>query len=200
MAKSQVTCFHCGARFLKDNREINRALHLGRNHLCSSRCSGAKNAEFARAKEIVLLCPCGKRFTTTTKTKAAKHCSRGCASKFSMSEERREAQKAAGRASENHISPAETLKKREAWKYAVLREALGDRSHEFEFELEGYVFDLALFDENVLVEFDGPYHRGKSQRVQDRRKEAAAARNGFVLVRRRVLPTVVIDVATIEGL
>lgn len=200
MAKSQVTCFHCGARFLKDNREVNRALRLGRNHFCSCACSGAKNAEFTRAKEIVLCCPCGKRFTTTTKAKAAKHCSRACASKFSMNEERREAQRAAGKASENRISPAEALKKREAWKYTSLEQALLGRRHKFEYELDGHVFDLALLDTGILVEFDGPYHEGKGQRRLDKKKEVAAARNGFVVVRRRVLPAVVVSAATIEGL
>ncbi len=117
-----------------------------------------------------------------------------------MNEERREAQRVAGQESANLLSPAEMLQKREAWKYAALKQTLLGRPHEFEYELEGFVFDLALLDTKVLVEFDGPYHERKAQQQQDAVKEEAATRNGFWLVRRRVLPAVVIGPATLEGM
>lgn len=201
MAKSQVTCFHCGARFVRENREINRKARLGKPHFCSSTCAARHNADLTRAKEVVLTCPCGNRFKSTTKAKAAIHCSRSCASRFSMSGERRESQRLSGiNQANNLLSPVEVLKRREAWKYSALREVLGERPHEFEFELEGYVFDLALLDTGTLVEFDGPYHGGTKQGERDLVKEAVAERNEFVVIRRPVLPAVTIDPITLEGL
>jgi very-short-patch-repair endonuclease len=65
--------------------------------------------------------------------------------------------------------------------------------------IDGRVFDLALFDAKVLIEFDGPYHHG-SQLGVDRTKEEVAANHGFVVIRREVRPATVIDPETIDGL
>jgi len=118
-----------------------------------------------------------------------------------MSEERREAQRQAGLRHKKHlISPAQTLRLREAWKYKLLEKALEGREFSFEYGLGDFVFDLALLDCRVLVEFDGPYHQGGVQAVLDEKKAAAAGAAGFVLVRREVEPMVVISPKTIEGL
>jgi very-short-patch-repair endonuclease len=98
------------------------------------------------------------------------------------------------------ISPQETLKRREAWKYAALERVLEGRKHEFEYKLGKYVFDLALLDTKTLVEFDGPYHRDPKQKQMDADKEKAAGIRGFVVIRRLVKPAVVIDPETIGGL
>jgi len=141
---------------------------------------------------------------TTTHSKAAKFCSRSCASKGSMTRERREAQHQAGlRHTENLLTAAEVLKRREAWKYTACREVLesSDRDYEFEFELCGYVFDLALHDAKVLVEFDGPYHDADNwQRERDKAKDRVAKDAGFVIVRRTVEPMAVVHPSAIEGL
>lgn len=148
-----------------------------------------------------MTCPCGEAFETTTAKKAAKHCSRACASKYSMTAVRRKAQRKAGLAhTENLLTQAEVLRKRERWKYAALAAVLRGRSHQFEYELEGYVFDLALTSDKILVEFDGPYHLGPRQLVRDRKKEKIAKKHGFRLVRRTVLPASVIGAETIRGL
>lgn len=199
MAKSYVSCNYCGARFLKENREINRA--PGRSHFCSSSCCAKSNADRSRAKEVSKTCPCGTSFVTTTKNKSPDHCSRSCTSRFSMSFERREAQRLGGLASRDNLWPAsDILKKREAWKYVALQVVLTNRPHEFEYPLEGYVFDLALLDVRTLVEFDGPYHKSPSQGATDAAKEAVAKKHGFVVVRRAVQPAVVIAPVTIEDL
>jgi very-short-patch-repair endonuclease len=118
-----------------------------------------------------------------------------------MSDERRAAQAAAGVAHRaNLIKPAEALRRREAWKYAELELALVGRDYAFEFELEGRVFDLALLDEKVLVEFDGPDHSGEKQHLDDQQKERIAEAAGFIVVRRQVVPSTVIGVETLEGL
>ena len=146
-------------------------------------------------------CPCGKRVKTTTHNKAKQHCNRSCASRFSMSDERREAQREAGlQHAANLLSTAETLKRREGWKYAALREALADREVEFEFELGGRVFDLALLDTKTLIEFDGPDHQAKNIKEDDAAKEAAAEAAGFIVVRRPVIPSTVISPTSIDGL
>jgi len=92
------------------------------------------------------------------------------------------------------------LKLREGWKYAALERQLAGREYEFEYELGGYVFDLALLDRGVLVEFDGPYHEGGAQAEVDEAKDEAAEAAGFIVVRRPVQPAVVISPTTIRGL
>jgi very-short-patch-repair endonuclease len=101
----------------------------------------------------------------------------------------------------NLISVSETLKLREEWKYTKLAEFLnaGKRKFEFEFEIDGAVFDLVLFDTHVLVEFDGDYHRGQ-QLLVDHEKEEKARRAGFVIVRRKTPPSVVVDPSVLGGL
>ena len=200
MAKSQIICANCGRPFFKEKREINRARKKGANHFCTQSCGGQHRASQTRARDIVRTCPCGKRFRTSTKKKAAKHCSRSCASRYSMNAQRREAQRRAGLATENLISPAEVLKLRERWKYAALGEVLTDRDHEFEYELGGYVFDLALLDTRVLVEFDGPYHEHGDQPRIDAAKERVAEEAGFIVVRREVQQMSVISPTTLREL
>ena len=99
----------------------------------------------------------------------------------------------------NLLCPAETLKRREAWKYAALKEVLAGRRFEFEYEVEGFVFDLALLDTMVLVEFDGAYHRG-GQLETDVRKEEVAKGAGFMIVRREVEAATVVSPAVLDGL
>jgi very-short-patch-repair endonuclease len=84
----------------------------------------------------------------------------------------------------------------------LLKEHLGDRPHEFEYSLEPYVFDLALFDSMTLVEFDGPYHNDYKQRKVDRLKDKAALEAGFTIARRITEDGVgfVLDPAILQGL
>ena len=197
-----VKCDGCGTPVKKDKREVVRSAKLKRGLFCTRSCAAFTVVnEWKRAKTIQKTCPCGRKFGTTTKARAKEHCSRGCASKYSMSEARREAQSAGGRQSAgNLLVPADVLGIRERWKYARLTEHLGDRPHRFEFQVGAYVFDLALFDTQTLIEFDGPYHRGSKQTEADLRKDAVAVENGFVVQRRLVKPNVVIDPSVLAGL
>lgn len=81
-----------------------------------------------------------------------------------------------------------------------LERALMHRSHQFEFPIEDRVFDLALLDIGVLVEFDGPYHNNPSQRPRDEEKEELARRYGFTVVRKSVAQASIIGVETVQGL
>lgn len=196
----EVICDGCEEPVLKSLGEVTRARKLGRRMFCTRSCT-AKTANLVRkSQEIVVTCPCGKKVKTTTHNKAKRHCDRSCASKYSMTEERQRAQRESGKRTKNLISVAETLKRREGWKYSALKEALGDRDFEFEFELKGRVFDLALLDEKILVEFDGPDHDMSVQAEDDADKDWVAEVAGFMVVRRSVIPSTVISPETIKGL
>lgn len=201
MGCQQVMCEHCGNPVLKDTREINRSLKLGRKFFCNSSCAALSGNAPRRAKEIVMICPCGETFKTNTKKKASKHCSPSCASKYSVTEERREAQRQGGLEHQgNLLTQSEVLKAREAWKYAALRQYLAGRPHEFEFALGAYIYDLVLFDTQVIVEFDGAYHGYPDQMVVDADKDAVARAAGYTILRRATRSSVVIDPSTIEDL
>jgi len=123
---------------------------------------------------------------TMTGAKSTTFCSRSCASKGSMSEERREAQRRGGLEQVgNLISASETLRRREAWKYERLGKflVLMGEDHVFEHPVGNYVFDLALPDRRTLVEFDGSYHWGPGQQGLDGTKDAVAKEAGWVVVR-----------------
>ncbi len=203
-----VACAWCGEMTEKPVKEVNRARRLGRRSFCSLSCSVRAGNEARKPKEVVKKCPhCGKRFKSSTSKKAATFCSRSCASAGSMSESRREAQRQAGLKAvvagrSNLISIPDTLKLREAWKYAALKEVLDGegRSYEFEYPIGRWIFDLALLDEKALVEFDGPHHRTERQTSLDNQKDEAGQAAGFVVIRRRVEPASIIHPNTIEGL
>ena len=190
MAKSMVKCANCGIDFLKENKEINRINSRGGRHFCSRSCSAIKGNEPNRTPEIVKKCKfCGRSFTTKANRKEGTFCSSSCASKGSITDVRRKAQRESGfRNIGNLLSASETLKLREAWKYVELEERLHDIAHEFEYELDGCVFDLMLEDDNILVEFDGKYHRLSSQIERDSEKDKIAKAAGFQVRRIIVKP------------
>jgi very-short-patch-repair endonuclease len=72
---------------------------------------------------------------------------------------------------------------REAWKYAEIHKALVHVTHEFEYRIEDCVFDLVLFDDRVLVEFDGKYHRDGKQQTRDILKDIVASEHGYSVER-----------------
>lgn len=200
--KVHVPCWRCGVTVAKELGEVNRAKRLGRQLFCSRTCSAESANESRRSQVFEAPCPtCGVTFETSTHNKAKRHCSRSCASKGSMTDGRRAAQRAAGLKHANNLQDqATTLKTREAWKYAALKKALRGRRHEFEFKLGRFVFDLALLDERILIEFDGPHHQDARQLAVDARKDRLAKRHGFRIERRRVRPAIVISPDTIVGL
>ena len=84
-------------------------------------------------------------------------------------------------------SVANALRKREAHKYARLKEwllAQGVR-HKFELAVGKYVFDLAIkhSGRKLLVEFDSRYHEGVAQSAIDKKKAALAKKHGWDLHR-----------------
>jgi len=206
MVLVEIVCAGCGCLTKKPKGEVTRSIRLGRRMFCSRSCSAKAGNVSRKSKQIKMTCPgpgCGKTFDTTTHNKARRHCSPSCASKASMSKSRRKAQRTGGIMQiDNLLTTAETLKLREAWKYVAIKEMLAKsgREFEFEFELADRVYDLALLDTKVLVEFDGPYREWSEQQEDDKDKEKIAEEAGFTVIRRQTLPATVISPLTLEGL
>lgn len=201
MRMVEVACERCGKIVVRREAEVNRSLKLGRRFFCGHSCTAQTANAPRRSKEIVAVCICGNRFTTSTNKKSAKYCSSACADKnrYRSTEKR---QQAGFTHSSNLIPNFEVLRRRESWKYAALEQTLKSQNRIFQFEypLSGYIFDLALLDTKTIVEFDGPYHCDQKQIAIDDDKNAAAIAAGFVVVRRRVEPAVVISPETITSL
>lgn len=210
----KVKCRWCGKKVDKPAGEVTRSLKLKRALYCNLKCAAHASNAPRKAKAITRNCPfCGQAVPSSTRVKARKFCSRSHASKYAWrhaSKKRREAQREYGRrygkiyghqGGGNLISPQETLSKRESWKYELLRKHLdrNRRNYCFEYVLDKAIFDLALLDKKILIEFDGPYHRALSQRPRDQEKEQIASAHGFRLIRRRVIPTTVISAKTLRG-
>lgn len=198
--QEQVKCVACGSIALKAASEVARSARLGRPQFCGRTCAAVFFNAARKSVALVVSCPCGREVLTSTSAKATRHCSRDCASKFSMSDARREAQRSSGLEHQGNLSVASSLRTREAWKYADVAQALEGRRVRFEHAIGDHVFDLLLEDERILVEFDGPYHDDGLQREVDRKKMAAAEAAGYVVLRRRVPANHVIAAKFVEGI
>lgn len=195
----ELACGVCARKFTRRATEHRRNQAKGRSVFCSVSCAAVISKNAKRCLEVVKECPfCKERFKSSTHSKAATFCSRSCASSGSVTEKGRKAYRA-GRV-ENLLSTEEVLKRREAWKYVLLKNTLKKRKHEFEYRLGKYIYDLALLDTKTLVEFDGIEHAGKQQKKIDVKKDAAAKKAGFVIVRRTVVACRVIDPISVKGL
>lgn len=102
----------------------------------------------------------------------------------------------------NLVPVSETLRIRERWKYAEVEKYLRHSGirFKFEFEIGEYIFDLALLEKKVLVEFDGPEHRKPSGEALDAVRDEAAVQAGWrvarvpVPKRSVILPSVLYDI------
>lgn len=206
MSTVSLTCSECGASFERDLGEYNFAHNRGNDiFFCSKKCS-IKALHRTQAKEKIIIekvCPvCNNIFKTeimpghSGKDPRLKYgktfCSRGCASKGSVTDYRR--QKARETAMNNPLWTSEQstesisrlLREREAYKYTDLDKALTDLNikHAFEHVVDKYVYDLWICDKNILFEFDEVgVHSGKLQESIDKQKDQVAANNGYILHR-----------------
>lgn len=182
-----IICPQCNNEAERPRGEVNRSRKLGRPVFCTQKCASLHSNASRKSVVFTTHCPCcNTPFTTSTHNKAAKFCSRSCASKGSMTEERRAAQRMGGLAKVGNLLPTEAvLKLREASKYAALGEELTRVGvpHEFEYRIGDVIFDLALTDRKLLVEFDGPYHRDRTQLVHDGAKDDVARLQGWGVMR-----------------
>lgn len=197
-----ISCFECGTQFEKDASELKRQTGLGfYKFYCSPAC--LRESRVAKANIERICEKCGSKFFVKFKQRAKRFCSTSCASAGSVTEFRRNRARMAGSKSENLISASAALKIRERWKYLLLEKTLIDLGipHEFEFPLDGKIFDLALTGKKVLVEFDGDYHLySKDQKEVDVLKDEIATRNGWQVVRRVTETSKVVPLSVLSGL
>jgi very-short-patch-repair endonuclease/endogenous inhibitor of DNA gyrase (YacG/DUF329 family) len=196
-----LECGWCGKPFKKELKEVVRQWKKGREMFyCSTSCAAKKGNEHRKAPEIEKTCPvCNKIFKTVSNKHERTFCSPSCASSGSMTDARWEAVRklvAGGYGKENLISPEEVLKKREAWKYINVKKHLENLNENFEFEyrMKDYIYDLALIDKKIFIEFDGPDHDGLVQVERDLLKNKVANKNGWQVKRIAVDSNSVINI------
>lgn len=196
MIKLKCANKDCGKEFEKPLGEVNRRIKLGSTDFyCCSKCAGVNNKK--RTNPIIKkICPvCSKEFETKSGAKEATFCSRSCASKGSVNDARRNA----GRYSASINFKPDThrpehiqllLKQREAWKYIEIKKLLEFLEEPFEFEylIDKYIYDLALINRHIFIEFDGPEHKY----LNENDKENTALQNGWTIIRHTVQPNEVI--------
>lgn len=196
----QMTCDYCSNSFERKAAEVKRQMKKGRKYFFCSLSCAAKSVNEKREdlRHLVKkICPeCKKEFETLTGCKSSIFCSKSCASKGSMNEFRREAQRLGGISKkDNLITVVETLKIRESWKYSKIKEYLDSikEVYEFEYSIDGYVFDLILKSRKMLIEFDGIYHSGLDQKKVDTIKNSLALSRGYKIERIKVTNNSIID-------
>lgn len=205
----ELVCDWCKEPFWRCPAEVRRCVRRGiKTKFCSGSCS-ARYRNLVRAPRylhLIIVCGhCGERFNTTTHPRTAwRFCSRSCASAGSVTPHRRRRQREAGRARPPTIEMlAASLRAREAWKYRAVSDRLVQLGvdHTFEYVLRRYVYDLALHQQKLLVEFDGPEHRLDHRTVsKDLRKTVAARRRGWRLRRVCVEPNAEIPSEVVDDI
>ncbi len=191
MASVLLVCSWCGDKFQLRVAEFNRRTKLGKTRFfCCQSCASYHQSEGRENKRVPLAkkCPyCKKTFKTISGSKSPTYCSRRCASAGSVTTKRREA----GGNNPGNINTiqviADGLRSREWRKYVKLDAYLRRKkvAHAFEFPLPSTrcIFDLALVDLKILVEFDGPHHSSSRNRRTDQKKDSVAKRRGWRVVR-----------------
>lgn len=168
--KIKIFCDYCGFETYKEKKEINRKLKNNpqAKFYCSNMCSG-----YAQGKKINIqekICPyCKQKFKCNiAKIKENRtFCSRECASAGSVTEARRN--NPGQKLQHNTDITAASLRSREAWKYEEVKQELisNKLNHQFEYVIENSIYDLALIDKKILIEFDGPYHEWINDEVKN---------------------------------
>lgn len=189
MAKVTVECAWCGKEKEIELGEYNFWVRRGREYFfCSRTCS----AKFSNADKVkyppnrTQVCEYCKQPFNTSSPFAVRFCSRECASSGSVTPARKAAlQNIRPIHPSSAITIQHLLKKREAYKYSQLAELLTAKgiAHEFEFLIDPYIYDLALLDAKILIEFDGNYHTGEKQLLLDQWKSDHATNSGWQVVR-----------------
>lgn len=193
MKYTTITCAWCGEKTEKRAAEIKRQNKKGRYHFfCSRSCSVqyGNSLKGYQREPITKICPqCNQPFEAMTGRKEPTFCSRECASKGSVTPARRRAGRQLAMAyppKNNSIEDiAAILLSREMWKYERLRNWLNEKNipHQFERPIGNGVFDLALLDRKLLIEFDGRSHKEAKQKERDAEKDSIAVQNGWSVVR-----------------
>ena len=195
-----LLCSYCDKKFSISYGEYNRQIKKGREYFfCSRSCAAKKgNAERPnRRVSVEKICLyCHEPFSTMTGAKSPDYCSRSCASAGSVTDNRRNAQRVAGlQHKDNLILVDETLRRRELWKYKKLISFFEFKKENFKFEynINDYVYDLALIERKIFIEFDAINHLHPQQMLIDNEKDKLAEEHGWKVIRKRVLSNTIIE-------
>lgn len=195
MQTVRIVCNRCLKEKERRFTEVKRQLAKGTRHFfCSRECANATWSETLTRSEptVEKMCAyCGQQYSAIVrKGKPTDYCSRSCASKGSVTDYRRQRAAELGSAvpDEKRVDMlSQSLRSREWHKYESVHDLLNDHGieHEFEFyfEDEPAYFDLALPDQALIVEFDGPCHSNPGEQRRDREKERLALSYGWDVVR-----------------
>lgn len=210
-----ITCVHCGAMAEKPEAEIRRQRRKGRDRFfCSLSCAAFYNRSVRsdRCVEVVRVCPiCDVSFKSKTGVHGRVFCSRSCASRGSMTAHRLARAVETGKqalASGGGMFTMESRAKgqrvKEYWKYVEVAAALEAKgiAHDFEYVIDGVgaVYDLALHDQRLLIEFDGYYHLDAPQAIRDAEKDRWAIERGWSVQRVATPSNCVISASSLDGI
>jgi very-short-patch-repair endonuclease len=198
---TSMSCWWCEKEFQLRTSEYNRWIKKGRNFFFCGRSCTAYYRNSKKENTVVLIiktCPyCKNEFQSSTAKKSSTFCSRRCASAGSVTEYRRmiAKQSTGGNFTINQIAAG--LRVRESWKYEQIKQELLNKHETFEFEyvLPGgnYIYDLALLDKKIFVEFDSPYHKEAKSKERDIKKDIYAEKFGWKVIRIKTKFNTVID-------
>ena len=186
-----MRCFWCEKEFNILKKEYTRQIKRGREYFfCSLSCSVqyTNSKRLDLRKKIKKVCPqCHKSFETMSGSKESTFCSRSCASAGSVTEKRRKMGKINSKFLPHTIEQiAKGLRRREWHKYKDIDKILNtlDIKHQFEYSMQEIgIFDLAIFEQKILIELDGKYHNNLKQKKVDDNKDALAKIVGWDVVR-----------------
>lgn len=173
--KSELTCEHCGKKFLREQKFIKLNKQRGQQHFCSQSClhEHAKN-------KLTLVCPvCEKEFerhpSQIKKSKSGQSfCSRSCAVTYNN----------------QHKTTGTRVSKLELWLQQKLSEDYPDiefhfnRKDTINSELDIYIPSLKLaFELNGIFHYEPIFGNEKLDQIQnnDNRKFAACIENNISL-------------------
>jgi very-short-patch-repair endonuclease len=205
----KLKCFWCSNEFYLCAKEYDRQIRNRRSYFFCSRSCVAKKRNTDKTLPIInKICPiCQKEFWCSISKKTNRtFCSRECASKGSVTDLRRESARKSGLENYNKSnnigtieSIANSLRVREDWKYSLIKSFLNKSNirYQFEFPCGSGIFDLALLDLKIFVEFDGPYHRNTTIKKIDDKKVIDAKNFGWNVVRIQSGQNTIIDPKTI---
>lgn len=208
MTDVPLICSTCGKAFMKRKGDYNKQLRLGQtNFFCSYSCSVryGNSLRTDLKHELHKVCPvCDAEFTTMSGKGEASFCSRSCASKGSVTDYRRAKAREMGLKNCDYgigsiESIAAAMRNREAPNYIKLADYLQKSkvAYTFEYPLGSFIFDLALPDKKLLIEFDGVYHESSAIKAKDKLKSNFAVGQGWTVCRVPVEPGI-ISAATIS--
>ena len=204
MAQIKLHCDYCGNEIFKEQKEVKRRLYNNPDakFYCNNVCGGLNQ----KSKTIIEIkkCPiCNKNFEckVTNKKTDRTFCSRSCASRGSVTEKRILASIENGKNNLKYDAQtiASGLRSREWWKYEKISKQLIEYkvNHQFEYAIENSIFDLAIIDKKILIEFDGPYHQWLES---DSIKTKLAKDYGWELIRIETLANEIIPIEKINFL